>query len=388
MTTARDQCYDCFRPRSACFCAAIPRIANRTEIVVLQHARERFHPFNTARIVARALQNSTLLVDRTDRLTDRLLLKPNAAVLYPGVDAELLDDLPPERRPEQLVILDGTWHHAKTMMRDIPLLRTLPRLRLAPSEPGRYRIRREPDAISLSTIEAVAAALAAFEPDTPGVAGLIGAFDAMVERQLAHPKAEYGRRHLRRHRPTPKNIPTALLGDLSNVVVAYGESSLGGSGREGLSRTPVFWAAERLSTGERFHTPINAEARMSAEFLGHLELTEADFVTGLTIAEFREAWRCFIRRSDVLAVYNPGTARLLTEIAADFCPAMVLKSVALDPERQYHTLDEQLAAEGISPATNDVPGRAGRRLANVAAYVRHLNRYAAEFASSTGGSLS
>jgi len=382
MTTSRDQCYACFRPRRDCFCAAIPSIANRTEIVILQHARERFHPFNTARIVSRALQNSTLLVDRTDRLTSRLALKPRSAILYPSDDAELIDDLPHDRWPEQLVILDGTWHHAKTMMRDLPLLRTLPRLRLAPASPGRYRIRREPDAISLSTVEAVVAALQALEPETPGVDRLLGAFDTMVERQLAHPKAEYGRRHLRRHRPTPKNIPSALLGDLSNIVVAYGESSLGGSGREGLSRTPVSWVAERLATGERFQTLIRSDAVHSPQFLQHLELSAADFAAALTIPEFREAWRGFVRGTDVLAVYNPGTARLLAEIDAEFCPSLVLKSVALDPEHRYHTLDEQLAAEGITPAPTDVPARAGRRLANVAAYVRHLNRYAAEFASS------
>jgi len=382
MTTSRDQCYACFRPRRDCFCAAIPTIANRTEIVILQHARERFHPFNTARIVSRALQNSTLLVDRTDRLTSRLELKPRSAILYPSDDAELLDDLPADRRPEQLVILDGTWHHAKTMMRDLPMLRALTRLRLAPESPGRYRIRREPDAISLSTVEAVVAALQALEPETPGVDRLLGAFDTMVERQLSHPKAEYGRRHLRRRRPTPKNIPSALLGDLSSIVVAYGESSLGGSGREGLSRTPVSWVAERLATGERFHRLIRSDAIHSTQFLEHLELSAADFATAATISEFREAWRGFVRGGDVLAVYNPGTARLLAEIDAEFCPSLVLKSVALDPERRYHTLDEQLAAEGITPAPTQVPARAGRRLANVAAYVRHLNRYAAEFASS------
>jgi DTW domain-containing protein YfiP len=377
MNPTRDRCYACFRPRPDCYCAAIPSVANRTEVVILQHERERFHPFNTARIVARALRNATLLVDRTDRVAERLALKPDAAILYPGDDAELIDDLPPERRPSQLIIIDGTWHHAKTMMRDIPILRTLPRLRLAPTEPGRYRIRREPDAISLSTIEATVAALEALEPDTPGLTGLIGAFDAMVERQLAHPKADYGRRHLRRRRPTPKNIPSILLGDLANIVVAYGESSLGGAAAAGLSRIPVTWVAERLATGERFQMLLRQTVPLSSTFLGHLELTPSDFEAAATISEFQNAWQAFISPGDVLAVYNPGTARLLEEIEAACCPALVLKSVSLDPERRFATLEEELTAAGIEPGSNDLLGRGGRRLANVAAYVRHLNRYAA-----------
>lgn len=376
MNPTRDRCYACFRPRLDCYCAAIPSVQNRTEVVILQHERERFHPFNTARIVARALQNATLLVDRTERVAERLVLKPDAAILYPGDRSELIDELPPERRPSQLIIVDGTWHHAKTMMRDIPILRTLPRLRLALAEPGRYRIRREPDAISLSTVEATVAALEALEPDTSGLAGLIGAFDAMVERQLAHPKADYARRHLRRRRPTPKNIPSVLLGDLANIVVAYGESSLGGAEAAGLSRMPVSWVAERLATGEKFQMLLRQDVPLSSTFLGHLELTPDDFLASASHAEFRAAWQAFVRRGDVLAVYNPGTARLLDEIDAAFCPALVLKSVSLDPSRRFATLEEELAAANIEPEPNGLLGRAARRLANVAAYVRHLNRYA------------
>ena len=59
------RCYDCFRPHCDCFCAEIPRIDNQTEVLILQHKRERFHPFNTARIVRKALQHSNLLVGST-----------------------------------------------------------------------------------------------------------------------------------------------------------------------------------------------------------------------------------------------------------------------------------------------------------------------------------
>ena len=39
---------------SHCFCEAIPQIDNRTDVLILQHVGERFHPFNTARIVQKS----------------------------------------------------------------------------------------------------------------------------------------------------------------------------------------------------------------------------------------------------------------------------------------------------------------------------------------------
>ena len=66
----RQRCYDCFRPRSDCFCDKIPVIDNRTDVLILQHTRERFHAFNTARIVRKALTNSRLLVGHAKELAE------------------------------------------------------------------------------------------------------------------------------------------------------------------------------------------------------------------------------------------------------------------------------------------------------------------------------
>jgi DTW domain-containing protein len=157
------RCYECFRPKQACFCASIPTIDNQTEVMILQHRRERFHPFNTARIVQKALQNSRLLSDYTSNLATQLRLRPRAGLLFPGPTARLISDLASEQRPDQLVVLDGTWHHAKTLLREIPALQSLPRYRLAPTVPSRYRLRRQPSIVSLSTVEAAVAALRVLE---------------------------------------------------------------------------------------------------------------------------------------------------------------------------------------------------------------------------------
>jgi DTW domain-containing protein YfiP len=371
----RDRCYGCFRPKEACFCSKIPSIENRTDILILQHVRERFHPFNTARIVHRALNNSRVIVEQTERLlTMSLPIGPRTGVLYPGPEAQLFSEVPASERPDQLVIVDGTWHHAKTLIRDLPALRDLPKFTIAPASPGRYRIRREPTATSLSTLEATVAALRELEPETEGLDELLGAFDAMVEGQLAHPRSQFVPRSDRRRNRTSCGVPRVLVQQLEHVVVAYGESPYGGPGTKRTGCSPVYWVAERLGTGETFARTIQPEIPLNAKFLGHLELSAQDFSGALSREEFRREWADFLAPTDTVAVYSQGTARLLAGAGADFAKCLVLKSV---PVRFSGTLEEVLAKAGLTCPPPRHPGRAGRRLANAIALVRHLSRLGA-----------
>jgi DTW domain-containing protein YfiP len=364
------RCYTCFRKTADCFCAAIPRIHNQTDVLILQHVRERFHPFNTARIVRQSLARSRLLRTYAGDRSIESALRPRAALLYPGPQATLLDELPDAELPEQLVIVDGTWHQAKTLVRDNPALAELPRYGLAPASPSRYRIRREPTAASLSTLEATVFALRVLEPRTDGFDQLLAAFDTMVERQLAHPKSATGARRLERRRPTSWNIPSALLGDLRHIVVCYGESA---PKEEVDAQAPLYWVAERLGSGERFARLIRPDFAISDGLLGHLELSRQDLLEAVSTAEARKAWAAFRQPGDVLAVYNPGVARQLVQLDPDGPACLVLKSVYLGGPRAGATLDDQLRAEGVTPLPAAHPGRAGKRLANLAAWVRCLN---------------
>lgn len=370
------RCYDCFRPKEACFCAAIPRIDNRTEVLILQHRRERFHPFNTARIAHKALRNSHLLADHTSNLAQQLRLKPRAGLLYPGPTALLISDLAVEQRPEQLVVLDGTWHHAKTLIRNIPALQTLPRYRLAPTAPSRYRIRREPSATSLSTVEAAVAALRILEPLTEGLDQLLRAFDTMVEDQLAHPGSANGQRFRERRNRSFKNIPLALGGDLENIVVAYGESVAGERGCKRLAGPPISWVAQRLGSGEVFSCLLTPPRPLEDVFLGHLALTRADFAAAVPLCEARRRWAMFQRPSDVVTVFHPGTARLFSYLAGGRGSCLVLKSVDLESNSSQPTWTGALPSPGIPVAFAQTYGRAGKRLASTIAYVRHLHALA------------
>lgn len=365
----RGRCYDCFRPADACFCAAIPRIANQTEVLILQHRREQFHPFNTARIVHKALLRSQLLAGHTKDLARQLALKPGAGLLYPSSDAPLISELPPEERPVQLVIVDGTWHHVKTLVRDVPALQQVPRYRLAPSSPGRYRIRLEPNETSLSTVEAVVDALRTLEPETAGFDRLIGAFDTMVESQLAR-IASAGKSHFPPPPQRPwKHIPRALQGSLDSIVVAYGEAAPGERGQKRADGPPISWVARRLGDNSEFACLLAPPKPLSDIFLGHLELSREDYADALSLEDARKRWAEFERPGDLVTVLQPGTARLLSQLCGEQRECLLLKTVNLQ------SIDPSFVApwSASEETASRKLGRASRRLENAVALVRQLN---------------
>lgn len=377
----RQRCYDCFRPRRLCFCHAIPRIENATEVLILQHMRERFHPFNTARIVRRALQKATLLVDHNQPMAEAAARFPfgsQAGILYPSPGAQVLSELPSEQHPRQLVVIDGTWHHAKTLMRDIPTLQSLPRYCLVPQQPSRYRIRREPTETSLSTIEATVQALRTIEPQTVGWTELLQAFDTMVDQQLEQmgPSNRWRHNHRRRSLTNP-NFPRVLADQPQRVIVAYGESTpqhrsettpAGGVA----DRRPILWTAQRPATGERFRCLIQPPAPLSPTVLQHMQLDAAQFDAAATLEAFADAWRQFVHPDDTLVVYHMATARLLTAAGLTLPHCITLKSIQYNGSRPRGTLEEVLQSIGIEAQQDAALCRGDRRLQNAIRYLDYL----------------
>ena len=174
-------------------------------------------------------------LDGDPRLADLFADGANAAILFPGDDAIPLPAW--STPPRKLVVLDGTWSQASKLLKENPRLAALPRMSFQPDEPGRYRIRREPTDMHLSTIEAVAAVLGALEGDVEGYRALLRPFDQMVEWQLDQQRthevdaagARHTRRGARRHRDLQKGDPLRelrpLLTDPRRVVVVYAEAN-------------------------------------------------------------------------------------------------------------------------------------------------------------------
>ena len=304
---------------------------------MLQHRRERFHPFNTARIVNQALQQSHLLVGHNQDLSARfnqLSLEPGTGLLFPGDDAKILTEIPESEFPMQLIVPDGTWHHVKTLMRDIPRLRTLPRFCLAPTNPSRYRIRREPHAHGLSTLEAVVSALRSIEPETRDLDQLLATFDRMIDSQIKQGTTNW-RKNQRRRMGIP-NVPRALTGGLENIVVGYGEQEPGNFSKSKSERsgqhTPkqaqlMYWTAIRPASGERFHCAIDSPAFQNDTFMQRLRLSPEEVRERTSRDDFAKRWNEFLRPSDRLVVLHPSTATLLHQIQPDAQPPLILKAI-------------------------------------------------------------
>jgi len=200
----RQVCGRCRRPTSVCYCAALPALDTATRIVILQHPRERAMPIGTAHMATLCLPRATLHVG-----IDWSAHTPLAAaladpthppiLLYPGPGArDILLDPPPT--PVTLVVVDGTWSQARSVVRDNPILRALPRYAFAPPEPSQYRIRREPSAECVSTIEALMHVLGVLERDPDR-------FRALLSPLLLDPFACVTHVHGRRLAPAIEHRP-------------------------------------------------------------------------------------------------------------------------------------------------------------------------------------
>lgn len=372
----RKRCYQCFRPLPLCFCEAIPQIDNRTEVLILQHLGERAHAFNTARIVKKALRRCRLITDHNRRFdSNHLPIQASAGLLYPSADALALNELCPAERPEQLVVIDGTWSQAKTIVRDVLQLRDLPCYRLAPTQPGRYRIRREPDEQSLSTLEAVVAALGTLEPDINDLHLLQSAFDQMVEDQLSQTASRVNPRQ-KSQRAGLRFVPAALLQDSHNLIVGYGEATPGQLLERASVPVPVNWVAERLGTGERFSCCLRQKSRLTDAAFEHMRLSAADIAVATSQDEFCERWREFLCPNDVLVVHHQRTAQLLQNCGAVLPRSFVLKSIYRNWHASVQSQEELLAAEGLKPSTADGKSRATQRLDMSVALVEQLRSHA------------
>ncbi len=357
---------------SSCFCDVIPQIDNSTHVLILQHPRERFHAFNTARIVRQSLANCAVLSGYPNEFGSvPSAVKSRAALLCPGPASRPADSLSPDERPDQLVVLDGTWHHARTMLRDIPWLKQLPQLQLNPEHPSRYRIRRAPSHEALSTVEATVEMLRILEPQTSGFDSLLMAFDTMIERQLAVHPSEPAPRHRRRGRTGPvRNSPASLLGDANRLVLACVESA---TLEPGSGRTLLSCLGCRIGTGDIFSGCVRPLRPVPREILNHMEVDEDVFAEGLSMSALRDGWNRFLRPNDALVCYHPRTLRLLSDLGSVASQAVALKSLDFGIRPRPTSLAALLSRLGVTVAPAPVrPGRAGRRLAEVLALVEFV----------------
>ena len=167
----RDQhshCGRCYLRREICICPILPKVQTRAEFLVLRHIWEAERPGNTGRLVALAMPNARIVAcGGGDRIglspfDDELLRAKATWLLWPdatGTPQDLIKRMPPDR----IVVLDATWRQSRRLYNRTPGLQSLPKLVLPAPARGRERLRYPHRADGMSTLEAVAAAVAKLE---------------------------------------------------------------------------------------------------------------------------------------------------------------------------------------------------------------------------------
>lgn len=159
----REVCYKCFRPKSSCLCEYTKQIKTGVKFVLLMHPKEaKKQRTGTGRITNNSLVDSEILVDLDFTNNSRLhkLLNDEQyypMMLFPGKDAvnAKFENFCQNVGKKKLLVLviDGTWGCAKTLIYKNQFLLKLPKLSFYGDYRSIFTFKKEPKPECISTIE-------------------------------------------------------------------------------------------------------------------------------------------------------------------------------------------------------------------------------------------
>jgi DTW domain-containing protein YfiP len=199
------ECPRCGKPPDLCVCGGIERIDNKVSLLILQHPQEQDRDLGTARLTALHFKDALLKIGLSWPSLSKILGRPTdpqrwavlylgsvkAAALLPGRDIVVVSrngnavDRQEQalREIEGVILLDGTWSQAKALWWRNAWMLKCKRVVLGPAWPSRYgRLRREPRADGLSTIEAAGMLLARLEHRPEIETALNASFERLLAR--------------------------------------------------------------------------------------------------------------------------------------------------------------------------------------------------------------
>jgi DTW domain-containing protein len=181
-------CLTCRLPASLCICTLVPRLHTRTRLVVVVPQGEARKPSNTGQLAARCIDHSTIqIVRKRSGPMQPPVLHPDEVplVLFPAPHAIPITHYTRSPRSVVLIVPDGSWHQAHALQQ-CRALRAHACVTLPSLGPSEYRLRAEPQAGGLATLEAIARALRILEGERGDmIAGtMLDVFRTMVERTL------------------------------------------------------------------------------------------------------------------------------------------------------------------------------------------------------------
>ncbi len=379
----RQECARCRRPSVVCYCPHLPTLDTKNRVLVLQHPRERDKAVGTAHMASLCLPNSHVAVGVDFSGYGQVhswLNDPQypPILLFPSEDAEDLGRAPPEH-PVTLVVIDGTWHQARALVRKNRELLSMPRYGFRPERPSEYRIRREPREDYVSTIEAMSLALGALERDPARFEALLVPFRAMVDMQIAYAEKSKGprRRAARRVVSDTRSRFPAQLKRPENLLCVAGESNAWPHDKElGRPRHPhelIHWVAHRPHDGSRFEALIAPRMPLSRSPTVHARLDEGMLQQGMSVEDFLAAYQAFQRPDDVLVSWGTYATDLAQEAGVVLPREQIdLRKVIGDVHRiRPGTLESAVALRSLSHDSLGL-GRAGERLGMLVSLTRAL----------------
>ncbi|XP_058878574.1 tRNA-uridine aminocarboxypropyltransferase 2-like isoform X1 [Acipenser ruthenus] len=220
-TEGRPTCSRCSRPQKVCLCPFLPvhPLDVSTCLYIVQHPAEESRVLRTVPLLAACLPpgNCKVLVGRRfseDRYPElaSVCKSPGTLILYPGSDAENLEELDfnSSAAPYNIIIIDGTWSQAKDMFLRNPLFHLPKQVQLKTSLSSQYVIRTQPTNTCLSTLECAAIALSIMEKNDSIQEVILRPLKALCSFQLQHgAQVHHSKEHLLKNgiydKPMPKN---------------------------------------------------------------------------------------------------------------------------------------------------------------------------------------
>ena len=170
-----------------CICALVPQLETRTRLTLLIHFREARKPSNTGKLAARCVTRSSVEVigKRGTQLEVPPVGNELPLLMFPAEDAIPIDRFANSALPIALFVPDGNWRQA-SKIRPRPGFDSIQCVTLPDTGPSEYRLRSEPRAGGLATLEAIARALRILEgPRGAEIeSAMLAVFRVMVERTL------------------------------------------------------------------------------------------------------------------------------------------------------------------------------------------------------------
>lgn len=188
-------------------------VPNRVAVAILRHPQEQDVALGTAKILTGGLRNVMLSTGlswpNAKAALGRKVDNRKWAVLYLGSHkisgdriltfldregTEIVEDEKLRSSIEGVIVLDGSWSQAKTLWWRNPWLLKMQRIVINPFTPSLYgKLRKEPRRESVSTLEAVAAAMVELGEPVTTAKMLLQLFREMLaahreERKKAPPR--------------------------------------------------------------------------------------------------------------------------------------------------------------------------------------------------------